>query len=154
MLLGQLAKLGDRSGQQIATEIELRQRALRKLESLGFTALQLAVQLTELLGHHFVVGGQLEGALQVPDGILQRIVSSAYLAHTNPGKHMLRMGAQHALKHVRSLIILTGFEHYLTQQPIGFDVLGIHLQDVPTMCDGLFVASTLDSPFNLLTIVG
>ena len=76
-----------------------------------------------------------------------------HFAQTHPGDQILRVSAEHAAEHIYGILVLPGFQHRLAQQPIGFQVPGILLQNVLPVGCSLRKPALFNHAINLPTIL-
>ena len=73
---------------------------------------------------------QIDGALHVPDGVVQVAPSLVYLRQSNARGDILGVGAQHPAKLLGCLLIVSSHQQCLSEQAIAFHVSGIMTQDM------------------------
>ncbi len=110
--------------------------------------------MAQLVRDHLIIRRQLKGPFEIPDGSLQFATPLGYLAHPHPGKHLLRVGAEHALEHVGGVLVSTRLQHGLSQHPVGSQILRILFQDMLPVSHSLVVVPALNRALDLLNILG
>jgi hypothetical protein len=88
--------LGDRLRVQLAAHIHVRQRAARHADARGLDAFTATVQALQFSLDGGVGRLDLEGALHVPDGIVDLVLLITDDAHAHVGDKVVRLCRQHA----------------------------------------------------------
>ncbi len=100
------------------------------------------------------IGGlHLEGALHVPDGIVELALVVCDNAHPDMRDKIIRRDHQDSLEDVHRRVVTLGFEIRLAKQAIRFQMFRVSLEDMAAVCNGFIEPLTLlDQAFNLAVV--
>jgi hypothetical protein len=80
----------------------------------------------------------------MPDGGIQVAFVLADDAHADMGDKIIRDRGKDALKDIGGVTVALGFEVGFAQQPVGFNVAGVGLEDGAAVRDGLVDMAVFD----------
>jgi len=100
-----------------------------------------------------VRGLNLEGALHVPDGLIQFALVVGNNAQADIGYEIIRHAHQHTLENIHRVVITFGFQKSLAKQAIGFNILGEGLENVTAMRDSLIALTIIDQVLDQAVVI-
>src|SRR5690606_31813286 len=112
----------------------------------------LRVQPLDLLLQVDVAGNLLEGALQMPDGLVNRAALVIALADADVGDEVVGVGAQHALEDVGRVLVVLLLKQRTGEQLVDLDVFGIDLQDMAALGDDFREGVTFEAVLNVVDV--
>ncbi len=118
---------------QPVAEILAGHRARRQLDFALFNLTMAAVKFADVVECRFVIGVLLEGAFQMPDGVIRALVININFAQSTMGINIVRVDTQNTPQHFTGFRITAGFNQGAPQRPVGLHVTREILQNVPRM---------------------
>ena len=88
----------------------------------------------------------------MPDRLFQRVAFPVTVAHTDVRDKIVRVGAQHTLEQIQSIVVLLLSHQRACQQAVRINVLGVGLQNVAAVGDYLRIRITRQTLFYIIQI--
>ncbi len=146
------ADLGDGLRVQLAARIDAGERAARHAHFGRLHAVAPAVQPLQFSLNRGVGGLHFEGALHVPDGVVEFVFLVADDAQADVRHEVVGDSHEQATKNLHGVGITARLEIGFAEQAVGFEMFGKRLEDVAAMGNRLVVLPLFDKAFDLTII--
>ncbi len=146
------ADLRNRLIEEFPLSVHIRQRLPAQADLGRLYAVPPAVEAAQFGLDGRVGRLHLEGALHVPDGVIEFTFIVLDDAHPHMGYKIIRSRIQDSLENVSRIGIPTGLQERLAEQPVGLNVHRKGLENVLAMGDGLIQLSPFNHAFNFAVV--